>query len=140
MLRIGRRAMSRLCEFCQRHGLTLFSHRRRRRYFESLFPEVIESKELTEVPGAMDDLRRTRAQAAQDAADAPEVDIDCDPNMADFTGHTAPVTQQLFGHRKRLLSRWTDTNGLVADAMQDHRELDLLNVWTAEEEGIFFKR
>lgn len=113
---------------------------RRRKYFEGLFPELVTESKPAEVPGLPDDVRRTRAKSWIAGVDDSEVDIDRDPEMLEFNGHTAPVKEQLVGHARRLQSVMIDNNRVVADSMQEHRELDLLNVWSPEEEQIFFKR
>jgi UTP:GlnB (protein PII) uridylyltransferase len=85
-------------------------------------------------------VRRTRAQVEAAAALEAATDIDNDPMMAEFTGHTAVMQPQLVGHERSLCARYVDTGRIIEDSMKEHREVDAINIWTPEEKDIFTKR
>ena len=121
------------------HRILSFSPPRRRRYFESIFPDTLPAKEVVDV-AQPEGVRRTRAQVEAAAALEAATDIDNDPMMAEFTGHTAVTQSQLIGHERSLCARIHDTGRITHDSMKEHREVDAINIWTQEEKDIFTKR
>ena len=47
---------------------------------------------------------------------------------------------QLLGHALRLTRPYLDRNGLVADSMREHLELDSINIWSEDEKRVFLNR
>ena len=86
---------------------------RRREYFETIYPtELKRAAGEQPVPTDLGEARITRRQRADTAL---FVDIDNDPNVLRFKGHTVPCPRQMVGYERQQQVLWTDRNGVVAD-------------------------
>jgi hypothetical protein len=114
--------------------------RRRRACFEQSFPEEHRIEQRFEVQQQRAVSRGDEAlqQALRESlkmAGGPQ------PNASEetFHGHVAMCPPMLVGSAARLAVSINDKNGLVAESMIEHVELERINVWTAEEESVFFE-
>eukprot|EP00045_Choanoeca_perplexa_P015375 m.192696 g.192696 ORF g.192696 m.192696 type:complete len:762 (-) comp16967_c0_seq1:1790-4075(-) len=111
---------------------------KRREYFESIFPtELKRAAGEQPVPTDLGEARVTRKQLSNATM---FVDIDNDPNLLRFKGHTVLCPRQMVGYERQQQVLWTDHNGVVADSMEVHQELGHVNVWTRDEADIFYQR
>ena len=63
-----------------------------------------------------------------------------DDFAADKRFHPAPIPPQRIGNVRKMTARLIDRNGLVADPMKAHMDLQHVNPWTEEEKEIFLTR
>ncbi|EDQ88406.1 uncharacterized protein MONBRDRAFT_37587 [Monosiga brevicollis MX1] len=116
----------------------------RNKFFETVYPDELRRRgavqneifeNLATTLGTPQ--RTTRAQANNDVQ---HVDIDNDPNLLTFKGCVTKPQDQLVGYDKYHKGRLIDRNRIVSNSKSMHRELDYVNVWSAEEKQIFFHR
>jgi len=114
------------------------AEKRRRACFEQSFPEMERIEQRYEVQQQRALLRGDNA--LQEALRQSLKSVGSkNPQTETFHGHVAKAPPMLLGSKARLSVQINDKNGLVADSMLEHVELEKINVWTPEEESVFLE-
>ena len=121
---------------------------KREGYFESQFPGELRHKPT---PDNVGDSGATTARALSRSRGGSDAELEhalresmlaeqMDPEIQAYLDVSATPSMQLTGHAYRLAGRLINRNGLIDDPRATHEEVDRINVWTPEEEEIFFNQ